>query len=110
MSTELIKHVTDSSFEHDVLQSSTPVILDFWAEWCAPCRMMTSILDEIAEEMQGKLIVAKMNTDENRETPTKFAIRGIPTLMLFKNGELVATKVGAATKSQMVSFLEPFIS
>jgi len=110
MSTELIKHVTDNSFEADVIQSSTPVLIDFWAEWCAPCRMMSPILDEIAEEFQGKVTVAKINTDENHETAVKFGIKGIPTLMLFKNGELIATKVGAATKSQLTSFLEPHLA
>lgn len=107
---ELIKHITDSSFEADVLQSPTPVLLDFWAEWCGPCRAVAPILDEVAEQFQGKLIVAKMNTDENRETPAKFAIRGIPTLMLFKNGELISTKVGAPTKSQLLSLLEPHLT
>lgn len=110
MSSELIKHVTESSFDADVIHAATPVLVDFWAEWCAPCRMMSPILDEIAQESQGKLTVAKINTDENRGTAAKYGIRGIPTLLLFKGGELVATKVGATTKSQLMSFLEPHLA
>lgn len=109
MSSELIKHITDDSFETDVLKSTTPVLVDYWAEWCGPCRMVAPILEEVAGELQNKLIIAKLNVDENREIPAKFGIRGIPTLMLFKNGELAATKVGALSKSQLISFLEPHL-
>ncbi len=109
MSSELIKHITDDSFETDVLKSPTPVLVDYWAEWCGPCRMVAPILEEVAGELQGKLVIAKLNVDENREIPAKFGIRGIPTLMLFKNGELAATKVGALSKSQLLAFLEPHL-
>jgi thioredoxin 1 len=106
MSSELIKHVSDASFDADVLKSSTPVLVDYWAEWCGPCKMIAPILDEVAGATQGKLQIAKMNVDENREVPAKFGIRGIPTLMLFKNGELAATKVGALSKAQLQQFLD----
>jgi thioredoxin 1 len=106
MSSDLIKHVSDASFDADVLKSSTPVLVDFWAEWCGPCKMIAPILDEVAGANQGKLQIAKMNVDENREVPAKFGIRGIPTLMLFKNGELAATKVGALSKAQLQQFLD----
>ena len=106
MSSELIKHVSDASFEADVLQSSTPVLVDYWAEWCGPCKMIATVLDEVAASNQGKLQIAKMNVDENREVPAKFGIRGIPTLMLFKNGQLAATKVGALSKAQLQQFLD----
>ncbi|MFN3376825.1 MAG: thioredoxin TrxA [Burkholderiaceae bacterium] len=106
MASELIKHLSDASFEADVLQASTPVLVDYWAEWCGPCKMIAPILDEIATAYQGKLTIAKMNVDENREIPAKFGIRGIPTLMLFKNGELVATKVGAMSKAQLTAFID----
>ncbi|MCZ8234363.1 MAG: thioredoxin TrxA [Inhella sp.] len=106
MSSELIKHVSDASFEADVLQSSTPVLVDYWAEWCGPCKMIAPVLDEVAASNQGKLQIAKMNVDENREVPAKFGIRGIPTLMLFKNGQLAATKVGALSKAQLQQFLD----
>ena len=99
MASELIKHTSDASFEADVLQSSTPVLVDYWAEWCGPCKMIAPILDEVAGAYQGKLQVAKMNVDENREVPAKFGIRGIPTLMLFKDGQIAATKVGALSKA-----------
>ena len=95
MASELIKHLSDASFEADVLKSGTPVLVDYWAEWCGPCKMIAPILDEVAGTYQGKLQVAKMNVDENREVPAKFGIRGIPTLMIFKDGQLAATKVGA---------------
>jgi len=101
-----ILHVTDSAFDQSVLQSQTPVLLDYWAEWCGPCKMIAPILDEIAKEYAGKLVVAKINIDENAETPAKFGVRGIPTLMLFKDGNVVATKVGAQAKSQLSAFLD----
>ena len=106
MASELIKHLSDASFEADVLQSTLPVLVDYWAEWCGPCKMIAPILDEVAGAYQGKLLVAKMNVDENREIPGKYGIRGIPTLMLFKGGELVATKVGALSKSQLTAFID----
>lgn len=99
-------HVTDDNFEREVLQSEQPVLVDFWAEWCGPCKMVAPILDQIAEEYQGRLKVAKLNIDENPRTPQHYGVRGIPTLMLFKNGEVEATKVGALSKSQLKAFLE----
>jgi thioredoxin 1 len=106
MASELIKHVTDSTFETDVLQSSQPVLVDYWAEWCGPCKMIAPILDEVSAAYAGKLQIAKMNVDENRDIPAKFGIRGIPTLMLFKDGQLAATKVGAMSKAQMTAFID----
>ena len=106
MSSNLIKHVSDTSFEADVLQSAQPVLVDYWAEWCGPCKMIAPILDEMATTYGGKLQITKMNVDENREIPAKFGIRGIPTLMLFKDGKLAATKVGALSKSQMAAFID----
>ncbi len=106
MASELIKHISDTSFEADVLKSSGPVLVDYWAEWCGPCKMIAPVLDELATTYQGKLTIAKMNVDENREIPAKFGIRGIPTLMLFKNGELAATKVGAMNKAQLSAFID----
>ena len=106
MASELIKHISDDSFEKEVLQSTEPVLVDYWAEWCGPCKMIAPILDEVAGNYQGKLQIAKMNVDENREIPGKFGIRGIPTLMLFKNGQLAATKVGALSKSQLTEFID----
>ena len=106
MASELIKHTTDATFDADVLKSSQPVLVDYWAEWCGPCKMIAPILDEVATAYQGKLQIAKMNVDENRDIPAKFGIRGIPTLMIFKNGELAATKVGAMTKSQLTAFID----
>ncbi len=106
MASELIKHVTDASFETDVLQSSQPVLVDYWDQWCGPCRMIAPILDEVANGYQGKLQIAKMNVDENQDIPAKFGIRGIPTLMLFKNGQLAATKVGALSKAQLTDFID----
>jgi thioredoxin 1 len=106
MASDLIKHITDASFEADVLQPGSTVLVDFWAEWCGPCKMIAPILDEVATAYQGKLSIAKMNVDENRAMPAKFGIRGIPTLMLFKNGELAATKVGALSKAQLTAFID----
>jgi len=106
MASELIKHVTDASFEVDVLQSAQPVLVDYWAEWCGPCKMIAPILDEVSSAYAGRLQIAKMNVDENRDIPAKFGIRGIPTLMLFKAGVLAATKVGAMSKSQMTAFID----
>ena len=110
MASELIKHVSDASFEADVLQSAQPVLVDYWAEWCGPCKMIAPILDEVATAYNGKLQIAKMNVDENRDIPAKFGIRGIPTLMLFKDGQLAATKVGAMTKSQMIAFVDQHLA
>jgi thioredoxin 1 len=101
-----IVHVSDSSFEHDVLQSNIPVLLDFWAEWCGPCKMIAPILDQIAAEYAGKVLVAKMNVDENPKTPMKFNVRGIPTLILFKNGQLQGQKIGAVRKADVAAFLD----
>jgi thioredoxin 1 len=106
MSSELIKHVSDSSFESDVIQSDKPVLVDFWAEWCGPCKGIAPILDEASKAYDGRLQIAKLNVDENRDVPAKFGIRGIPTLMLFKGGELAATKVGALNKAQLTAFLD----
>ena len=106
MSSELIKHTTDATFEADVLKSEALVLVDYWAEWCGPCKMIAPILDETAKELGPRLKIAKMNVDENREIPAKFGIRGIPTLMLFKGGELAATKVGALSKAQLVAFID----
>jgi thioredoxin 1 len=106
MSSNLIKHISDASFEADVMQSTQPVLVDYWAEWCGPCKMIAPILDEMATTYTGKLQITKMNVDENREIPEKFGIRGIPTLMLFKDGKLAATKVGALSKSQMAAFID----
>jgi thioredoxin len=103
---ELIVHLTDDTFENDVLKSHVPVLVDFWADWCGPCKMIAPLLDEIAGEYKGRLKVAKLNIDQNNRTPPTFGIRGIPTLLLFKNGEVEATKVGALSKSQLVAFVD----
>ena len=103
---EQIAHVTDDSFESEVLQSGQPVLVDYWAEWCGPCKMIAPVLDEIAEEYSGKIKVAKLNIDDNPNTPPRYGIRGIPTLMLFKDGEVEATKVGAVSKSQLTAFID----
>ncbi|HUW25265.1 MAG: thioredoxin [Gallionellales bacterium GWE2_58_10] len=106
---EHIQYVSDATFDAEVLQSPLPVLVDYWAEWCGPCRMIAPILDEIAKEYAGRLNVAKLNVDENQQTPQKFGIRGIPTLMLFKNGNIEATKVGALSKSQLTAFIDSHI-
>ena len=101
-----IAYVTDDSFEAEVIKAEGTVLVDYWADWCGPCKMIAPILDEIAEEYDGKLKVAKLNIDENPNTPPKFGIRGIPTLMIFKNGNVEATKVGAVSKSQLSAFID----
>ena len=106
MSSDLIKHISDATFEAEVLQSDKPVLVDYWAEWCGPCKAIAPVLDAVAAEFKGQLVVAKMNVDENRDVPAKFGIRGIPTLMLFKDGQLAATKVGALSKAQLTAFLD----
>jgi thioredoxin 1 len=106
MASELIKHVTDASFQGDVLQADKPVLVDYWAEWCAPCKTIAPILDDLAKDYDGRVQIAKMNVDTNREVPAQYNIRSIPTLMLFKGGELVATKVGSLPKAQLSAFLD----
>jgi thioredoxin 1 len=106
VSNPLIVHTSDATFETDVLKSAEPVLLDFWAEWCGPCKMIAPILDEAANEYKGRLKVVKINIDENPQVPPRFGIRGIPTLILFKNGKVEAQKVGALSKSQLSAFLD----
>jgi thioredoxin 1 len=103
---EHIHYVTDGNFDAEVLQSQTPVLVDYWAEWCGPCKMIAPILDDVAKDYAGKLKIAKLNIDENQDTPAKYGIRGIPTLMLFKGGNIEATKVGALSKSQLTAFID----
>jgi thioredoxin len=103
---EGIKHVTDASFEAEVLKAGTPVLVDYWAEWCGPCKMIAPILDEVARDYAGRVTVAKLDVDANPSTPAKYGIRGIPTLILFKGGEVAAQKVGALSKSQLTAFLD----
>ncbi|MBM3351161.1 MAG: thioredoxin TrxA [Betaproteobacteria bacterium] len=103
---EHITHLSDASFEQDVLQSPIPVLVDYWAEWCGPCKMIAPILDEISKDYAGRIKIAKLNIDDNQQTPQKYGIRGIPTLMLFKNGNVEATKVGALSKSQLTAFID----
>ena len=106
VSNENIVHTSDDRFDADILKAGTPVLVDFWAEWCGPCKMIAPILSEIAVEYQDRLRIAKLNIDENQQTPRKFGIRGIPTLILFKNGAVEAQKVGALSKSQLSAFLD----
>jgi thioredoxin 1 len=106
MASDLIKHISDATFEADVLKADKPVLVDYWAEWCGPCKMIAPILDEVSTTYQDKLQIAKMNVDENRDIPAKFGIRGIPALVLLKNGELAATKVGAMSKAQLTAFID----
>ncbi|MEW6413707.1 MAG: thioredoxin TrxA [Pseudomonadota bacterium] len=103
---EHVHYISDDSFEQEVLQASLPVLVDYWADWCGPCKMISPILDEVAKEYAGRLKVCKLNIDENQATPPKFGIRGIPTLMIFKNGNVEATKVGALSKSQLTAFVD----
>lgn len=103
---EQILYLTDATFEEEVIKSPNPVLVDYWAEWCGPCKMIAPILEEIANEYTGKVTIAKLNIDDNPQTPPKYGIRGIPTLMLFKNGTVEATKVGALSKSQLTAFLD----
>ena len=106
---ENISHISDDNFEQEVLQSDQPVLVDYWAEWCGPCKMIAPILDEIAGEYEGKLKITKLNIDDNPNTPPKYGVRGIPTLMIFKNGNAEATKVGALSKSQLTAFIDQSI-
>ena len=106
---EHVSAVTDASFEQEVLQSKVPVLVDFWAEWCGPCRMIAPIVEQVAQETAGKLKIVKLNVDENPGTPPKFAIRGIPTLILFKDGKPAATQVGAVHKAQLTAFVNPHL-
>ncbi|MDO4433513.1 MAG: thioredoxin TrxA [Alysiella sp.] len=105
-----IVHVTDASFEQEVLQAELPVLLDFWAAWCGPCKMIAPVLDQLAEEYAGKVKIAKINVDDNQIVPAQFGVRGIPTLIVFKNGKAVATKVGALAKNQLASFIDASIA
>ena len=106
---EHILHVSDDSFDAEVLKSATPVLVDFWAEWCGPCKQIAPALDDLAKDMAGKLTIAKINIDENPQTPSKYSVRGIPTLMLFQNGEVKATKIGSMPKSGLYSWVQSVI-
>ena len=101
-----ISHLTDETFEEEVIQSNLPVLVDYWAEWCGPCKMIAPILDSLIDEYSGKLKISKLNIDDNQKTPQKYGVRGIPTLMIFKNGNVEATKVGALSKSQLTAFID----
>ena len=101
-----IVHITDATFDSEVLKADKPVLVDFWADWCGPCKMIAPILDDVSKDYEGKLKVAKLNIDENPSTPPKYGIRGIPTLMIFKSGNVEATKVGAVSKSQLTAFID----
>ncbi len=104
-----IVHVTDSSFEEEVLKSGLPVMVDYWAEWCGPCKAIAPVLEEIADEYKDKIVVAKMDVDDNQQTPQKYVVRGIPTLMIFKDGDVIGTKVGQLSKSQLSAFIDSTI-
>lgn len=106
---ENVIHVTDSSFEEEVLKSDTPVLVDYWAEWCGPCKAIAPVLEEIAGEYEGKLVIAKMDVDDNQQTPQKYVVRGIPTLMIFKDGDVIGTKVGQLSKYQLTAFIDSTI-
>jgi thioredoxin 1 len=106
MSSDAIVHVTDANFADEVLAAEVPVLVDFWAAWCGPCKMIAPILDDLAEQFEGQVKIAKVDVDANKETPSKFGIRGIPTLIIFKNGAAHATKVGALTKPQLIEFIK----
>ena len=103
---ESILKLTDAEFESQVIKSEKPILVDYWAEWCGPCKMIAPVLEEVASELSDKILIGKLNVDENSETPPKYGIRGIPTLMLFKNGEVVGTQVGAISKSDLINFIE----
>jgi thioredoxin len=103
---DLITHVSDEAFKAEVLDSDTPVLLDFWAEWCGPCKAIAPILDDLATQYQGKLRIAKINIDQNQKTPREFGVRGIPTLMIFKNGKVEATQIGAVSKGQLAQLID----
>ena len=103
---ESILKLTDAEFENQVIKSEKPILVDYWAEWCGPCKMIAPVLEEVASELADKVLIGKLNVDENTQTPPKYGIRGIPTLMLFKNGEVVGTQVGAISKSDLVNFIE----
>ena len=104
-----ISHLTDETFEEEVIQSNLPVLVDYWAEWCGPCKMIAPILDSLTAEYAGKLKISKINIDDNQKTPQKYGVRGIPTLMIFKNGNVEATKVGALSKSQLTAFIDSIL-
>jgi len=110
MAAETIIHVSDESFENDVLKASGPVLVDFWAPWCGPCKQIAPILDEVAEEKQGQITIAKINIDDNPNTPGKYGVRGIPTLMIFKDGNVQGTKVGAVSKAKLIEFIDEHVS